>query len=70
MIKKDLFPLSGSSSQNVWISSYNEIEDKENIDTDDPDIIDSDMLEILSFSVCKLWQKRQLQINTDFAVTR
>ena len=27
------------------------------------------MLEILSFSVCKLWQKRKLQINTDFAVT-
>ena len=27
------------------------------------------MLEILSSSVCKLWQKRQLHINTDFAVT-
>ena len=28
------------------------------------------MLESLSFSVCKLWQKRQLHINTDFAVTK
>ena len=28
------------------------------------------MLESLSFSVCKLWQKSQLHINTDFAVTR
>ena len=27
------------------------------------------MLESLSFSVCKLWQKRQLHINTDFALT-
>ena len=27
------------------------------------------MLEILSFSVCKLWKKRQLHINTDSAVT-
>ena len=27
------------------------------------------MLEILSFSVCKLWQKRQLHINTDSEVT-
>ena len=27
------------------------------------------MLESLSFSVCKLWQKRQLHINTDFTVT-
>ena len=27
------------------------------------------MLEILNSSVCKLWQKRQIHINTDFAVT-
>ena len=27
------------------------------------------MLEILSFSLCKLWHKRKLHINTDFAVT-
>ena len=27
------------------------------------------MSEVPSFSVCKLWQKRQLHINTDFAVT-
>ena len=27
------------------------------------------MLESLSFSVCNLWQKRQLHINTDFVVT-
>ena len=28
------------------------------------------MLESLSSSVCKLWQKRQIHINTDFSVTR
>ena len=27
------------------------------------------MLENLSSSVCNLWEKRQLHINTDFAVT-
>ena len=27
------------------------------------------MLESLSSSVCKIWEKRQLHINTDFAVT-
>ena len=27
------------------------------------------MLESLSSSVCKLWQKRKLHINTDFSVT-
>ena len=42
---------------------------EENIDTDGPDSSDSDMLESLSFSVCKLWQNRQLHINTDFSVT-
>ena len=55
---KELFPLSGSSSQKVWISSYSYTEEEENIDTDDPEIIYSDILEILSFSVCKIWQKR------------
>ena len=40
-----------------------------NIVTDDPDSSDSDILESLSFSVCTLWQKRLLRINTDFEVT-
>ena len=66
---KELFPVSGSSSQNVRISSDSDTEEEENINTDEPDSIDSDMLESPSFSVCKLWQKRQLHIKTDFAVT-
>ena len=57
---KELFPVSGSSSQKVWISSDSDTEEEENIDTDDTQRIDSDMLENLSFSVCKLCQKRQL----------
>ena len=67
MIKK-LSPVSSSSSQKVWILSYSDTEEEENIDTDDPDSNYSDMLESLSFSLCTLWQKRQLHINTDFAV--
>ena len=66
---KELFPVSSSSSFKLWISSDSDTEEEENIGTDDPESIDSDMLESLSFSVCKLWQKRQLHINTDFAVT-
>ena len=54
----------------MWKSSDRDTEDEEeNIDTDDPDTNDSDMSERLSSTVCKLWQKRQLYINTDFAVT-
>ena len=67
---KELFTISSSSSQKVWRSSDSDTEDEEeNIDTDDPDTSDSDMLESLSSSVCNLWQKIQLHINTDFAVT-
>ena len=67
---KELFPISGFSSQKAWKSSDSDTEDKEeNIDTDDPDTSDSDMLESLIYTVCNLWQKRQLHINTDFAVT-
>ena len=67
---KELFPISCSPSQKVWKSSDSDTEDEEeNIDTDDPDTSDSDMSERLSSTVCKLWQKRQLHINTDFAVT-
>ena len=51
---KELFPLSGSLSQKVWISSDSENKQEDNIGTDDTEIIDSDTLEILSFSVCKL----------------
>ena len=54
---KDLFLLSIVSSFKVLISSDSNTEEEENINTDDPDSIDSDMLEILSFSVCKLWHE-------------
>ena len=67
---KGLFPIFGSSSQKVWNLSDSDTEDEEeNIDTDDPDTSDSDMLESLSSTVCNLWQKIKLHINTDFAVT-
>ena len=49
--------------------SERKTEEEENIDTDGPESIDSDMSECLSLSVCKIWQKRQLHINTDFQVT-
>ena len=57
------------SSFKIWISSYSDTEEEENIDTDDPESIYFDILEILSLSVCKIWQKRKIHINTDFAVT-
>ena len=63
---KQLFPVSGSSSKKVCISSDSDTEEEENIGTDDPDSIDSYMLESLSLSVCKLWHNRQLHIDTDF----
>ena len=66
---KELFLVSVSSSQNISISLDSDTEEEENIGTDDQDIINSDTLETLIFSVCKLWQKIQLHINTDFAVT-
>ena len=44
-------------------------EEEDNIGTKDPESIDSDTLESLSFSVCKTWKKIQLHINTDFVVT-
>ena len=57
---KQVFPVSGSPSQKVWKSSDSDTEDGEdNIDTDDPDISESDMLEILSSSVCKPWENIQ-----------
>ena len=67
---KELFQISSSSSQKIWKSSDSDTEDEEeNIDTDYPDTSDSDMLERLSSTVCNLWQKRQVHINTDFSVT-
>ena len=48
---KELFPVSGSSSQKVWISSDSDTEEEENIYTDNPERTDSYMLESLSFSV-------------------
>ena len=42
---KELFPVSGSSSQKVWNSSDSDTEDGEdNIDTDDPVSSESDTL--------------------------
>ena len=52
----------------MWISLDSDTEEEENIDTDDPDIIDSDMLESLTSSVYKIWQKIQIHINADLAV--
>ena len=66
---KVLLPLSSSSSIKVWSSSDSDTEEEDNIDTDDPYISDSDMLASLSTLVCNLWQKIQIHINTDFAVT-
>ena len=54
---KELFPVSGSSSQKICNSSNSDTEDEENIGTDDPDSSDSYILESLSSSVCKLWHK-------------
>ena len=45
---KELFPLSSSSYLKVWSSSDSDTEEEENIDTDDKEIIDSDMLVNLS----------------------
>ena len=53
----------------MWSSSYSDNEEKETIDTDDPDISESDILEILSSLVRILCQKRQLHITTDFVIT-
>ena len=64
---KELFPISNSSSQTIWKSSDSDTEDEE--DNIDPDTSYLDKLEFLSTTVCNLWQKRQLHINTDFAVT-
>ena len=62
---KGIFPISNSSSQTIWRSSDSDTEDEE--ENIDPDTSDSDMLESLSTTVCNLWQKRQLHINTYFA---
>ena len=51
---KEIFPVYGSSSQKLWISSDSETEEEDDIDTDDQESSDSDMSERLSFSVCKL----------------
>ena len=37
---KELFPVSGSSFQKLWISSGSDIEEEENIGTDNPESID------------------------------
>ena len=66
---KELFPVSISSSFKVWCSSDSDTEEEDNIYTDDPDSIDSDMLLSLSSSVFNIRQKRKIHINTNFAVT-
>ena len=57
---KELFPVSSSSSHKVCILSDSDTEEEENIDTDGPESSDSDMFESLSFSLCKLWQKKKI----------
>ena len=52
----------------VWILSDSDTEEEDNIGTDDPESIDSDKSESLSYSVYKIWEKRQLHISTDFSV--
>ena len=66
---EELFPVSSSSYIKVWIPSDSDTEDEENIDNGYPEIIDSDMMVILSSLVCTLWQKIQIHINTNFSVT-
>ena len=53
----------------IWSSSESDTEEEDNMDTDDPESIDSDVLVSLSSSVCNIWHKREIHINTDFAVT-
>ena len=64
---KELFLIYNSSSQTIWKSSDSDTEDEE--ENIDPDTSESDMLESLSTTVCNLWKKRQLHINTYFEVT-
>ena len=66
---KELVPVSSSSYFKVCISSDSDTEEGENIDTGNTKSIDSDMLEGLSSSVCKLCKKIQINIKTDFKVT-
>ena len=54
---KELFPVSISSSQKVWILSYSDNKEEENIDIDGPEISGSDMLEILSFQYVNYGRK-------------
>ena len=48
---KEIFPVSISSYFKVWSSSDSDTEEEAKIDTDDPESIDSYILESLSFSV-------------------
>ena len=66
---EELLPVSSSSSLKVCSSSDSDNEEEDNIYTYYLDIIDSYMLIILISSVCNIWQKRQIHINTDFTVT-
>ena len=65
---KELLLVSSLSSFKVCISSDSDTWEEYNIDNDDPEIIYSDMLKILTSSVYKLWHKRQIHTNTDFSV--
>ena len=53
----------------MCISSDSDTEEEDNIDTNDPESIYLYMLESLSSSVFKLWQKIQIHINFDFLAT-
>ena len=67
--KEELIPVYISSSFKVCSSSDSDTEEEKNIDTNYLESIDSDMLVRLSSSVCNIWQKIQIHINTHFSVT-
>ena len=59
---KELLPVSWSSPFKVWISSDNENEEEENIDTDEPESCDSDILEILISYVYSRTDRNQIHL--------
>ena len=68
LVSKELFPVSGSSSQKLWNLSDSVNEEEEKINIDYSESIDADMSESMSYSVCKYWDKMERNINPDFAV--
>ena len=64
--KEELFSVSRSQYLKLCSSLGSETEEEENIDTDDPESIDSYILVSPSSLVCNIWQKIKIHINTDF----